>query len=176
MKKLISIILSFAILAALPLTSFASDIQEEPQVRIYDFDGNLVEDPDLDNLWKYGAVFNADGTIDEEATNAIQAMSTDYVNASKTLAAGKYWQSYQYQVEWGKFLTGDGTCTKSGVQVEQYYAATVGGERDFVKSSFLTSTETGANKYDGNMDGYVNFIYRNTSSGSRDFTIHIYVN
>lgn len=173
MKKLISIILSFAMLAAFPLVSFAVESEEEPVILIYDFDGNLVEDPDLDNLWKYGAVFNEDGTIDESATAAVLA-STDYINTTKTLSAGKYWQSYQYQVSSGITIVGTGTCSQNGVSVEMYCAQSVGGERTFEDSATLGATESSYPSCSGNATVYVNFIYRNTSSASRTFKVHIY--
>lgn len=175
MKKLISLILSFAMLAAFPLVSFAIESEEEPTVLIYDFDGNLVENPDLDNLWKYGAIFNADGTIDEEATIIVQSNIIEYVNSTKTLAPGKYWQSYQYQVSQGVFLRGTGACAKRGVFVERYFADSVGGERELMESTELETYETGLPYYLGNVSGYINFIYRNTSTASREFNIHIYV-
>ncbi len=173
MKKILAIVL--AIVFSMAFTVQAMAVQEPTLVvRIYDFAGNLVENPDLDNLWKYGAVFNADGTI----AYTYEKNGVEYVNATKTLAAGKYWQSYQYYVEQGRWLVGTGTCNQSGVKVETYYSTTVGGSREYwsIYDTELTSVEDGTNFIFTSESGYINYIYRNTASATRTFNVHIYIN
>ncbi len=176
MKKAISLFMSIIMIFSLSCFAFATEnIPAEPIIEIYDFDGNLVENPDLENLWKYGGIFNADGTLVELTTRYGPA---EYVNSVKTLQPGQYWTSYQYRVVQGTLLNGTGSCSQSGVMVEAYFADTVGGERSLMDfyCHELTGTEPpeGYYNYSGNMTGYINYVYRNTASADRTFNVHIY--
>lgn len=176
MKKTISFLMSIIMILSLSCSAFATgNPSTEPAIEIYDFDGNLVENPDLDNLWKYGGIFNADGTLVELTTRYGPA---EYVNSVKNLAPGQYWTSYQYKVVQGSLLVGTGSCNEAGVMVEAYFADTVGGERELMdeKCHELTSIEPPSEyyDYDGSVTGYINYIYRNTASARRTFNVHIY--
>lgn len=77
MKKAIALIM--AALFCLTCIAYADDAaRRQPAIEIYDFDGNRVENPDWDNLWQYGAVFDANG-------NRVPQTRGDYVNSEKFL-------------------------------------------------------------------------------------------
>ena len=121
MKKLIALIM--AALFCLTCIAYADDAaRRQPAIEIYDFDGNRVENPDWDNLWQYGAVFDANG-------NRVPQTRGDYVYSEKTLETGCYWRSYQYYISDGTVIKYGGSCSQSGISVIVEKAETIGGNR-----------------------------------------------
>lgn len=169
MKKITVLIM--AALFCLTCIAYADDaVRRQPAIEIYDFDGNCVENPDWDNLWKYGAVFDADG-------NRVPQTRGDYVNSEITLDPNGVWVSYQYRVSYGNAIYGGGICKEGGVKVVKELALSVGGSRSQLGGNFLSTTEDipmafWEQKTEGSV--YINFVYVNLASGSRTFNIHIW--
>lgn len=170
MKKVIALIM--AALFCLICIAYADDTaRRQPAIEIYDFDGNRVENPDWDNLWQYGAVFDVNGNI------VPQTRGGDYVNSEIKLDPNGVWVSYQYRVSYGNAIHGGGICKQGGVKVEKELALSVGGTRSQLGGNFLSTTEDIAitsweQKTEGSV--YINFVYSNLASSARTFKIHIW--
>ena len=167
MKKTLAILILVSLSVSLFCTSYASD----QVIQIYDFDGNLVENPDLSKPWLYGAVFNADGTI------APQTKAT-VVEGYITLEAGQSWTSYQYQLS--NAIFGVGIRTPAEMSGNTYEiiqkASSVGGSKTTVKSKTVTPSTSQANafiQYDATSSTYLNAKYTNLGTSSSTFYIQI---
>lgn len=175
MKKAIALIM--AALFCLTCTAYADDAaRRQPAIEIYDFDGNRVENPDWDNLWQYGAVFDANG-------NRVPQTRGDYVNSEKTLETGYYWRSYQYYVGNGTYIKYGGSCPQSGIAVIVERAETIGGNRvanygDLHKKLTVNEISWTFGPSDVMEDGkelrYVDFMYVNDAPGTLTFNVHIW--
>lgn len=174
MKRVIALIM--VALFCLTCIAYADDAaRRQPAIEIYDFDGNRVENPDWDNLWQYGAVFDANG-------NRVPQTRGDYVNSEKILETGCYWRSYQYYISDGTVIKYGGSCSQSGISVIVEKAETIGGYR-VADYGDLSQKLTAGGKYwqissanifvQGKELRYVDFMYVNDAPGTLTFKVHI---
>ena len=167
MKRFLAVL----ILVVLGVSLFGTAYADDRVIRIYDFDGNLVENPDLSKPWLYGAVFNADGTM-------VPQTRANVVEGYITLSAGQSWTSYQYQLSNATFGVGIRTPAEmSGNTYEVIQkASSVGGSRTTVKSKTVTPSTSQANafiQYDVTNSTYLNAKYTNRGTTSSTFYIQV---
>lgn len=167
MKKFLAVFMATVMSVLLVCTAYAS----VPTVEIYDFDGNLIENPDLTKPWLYGAVFNADGTMAPQPRYNV-------VDSTITLAAGQTWTSYQYKLAntyFGVTIKTPGTMSGDTYMAIQK-ASSVGGTRTLATSKTVSKTDdrvAASLNYWVSNTTYMNAQYKNVGNSSSSFRIGI---
>ncbi|MGN0667703.1 MAG: hypothetical protein ACI4JU_00620 [Angelakisella sp.] len=149
----------------------SSAVVTTDEVYLIDFDGNIIENPDLSKPYLYGAVFNADGT------RAPTMRATFVNNYGVELSAGQSWRSYQYATSSNYSWVAGGNTYEAvdKVRLQGYGTNTANGTESAWQSSvMLTTTEGASNMYYGTNYSYFRAVYTNTGSSSVIFHINIW--